>query len=475
MVSLKLTVYLFAALPALAALPGGVQWEVRTGGSDVNGGGFVSGASGTDRSQSDAAFCTSADLATVGTAATSAACPFSAASVGNLIQITAGGCSAGFYQVVSVAVVTATLDRSAGTASGCTFALGGGLLTLTANLTALVSSNVTWIKSGTYTVTAAVTIPAVSQGVLSFIGYQSTHGDASAQPLITTATNSVNLFQFAGIGGYVFRNLSISSTAGTRGDAFLIFNATMPWLQIDLCTIDGTKYGVEGNFQTGDMVNNLVVSRTEIKNTTTGGIINNQNTLVYGCFIHDSAGVGVELGNSTSRQDGSMIVVRSVLYKNSIGLRFNLGNAQPQHSFSVYSSVFSDNVGDGVQVNTIGTVNSFVSVNSIYYANGGFGVSLSANPGPVLNLLNAYGANVSGARSNFDAGAGDVTLTADPFVSRNAGNFALNSTAGGGAGLKAIGYPGTIPGAGAGFADVGALQTAGGGGGGGGSKGAYVQ
>src|SRR5271166_5844820 len=139
---------------ASAVISSLTNWEVRTTGSNSNGGGFVAGASGTDRSQSDTAFCTSADLATVGTSATSATCPFSAASVGNLIQITAGGCSAGFYQVVSVAVATATLDSSAGTASGCTFALGGGIASIQTVITAagpMVQGNTVWIKSGTYT------------------------------------------------------------------------------------------------------------------------------------------------------------------------------------------------------------------------------------------------------------------------------------------------------------------------------------
>ena len=41
--------------------------EVRTAGNDTNGGGFVTGASGTDFSQQDAAQCTATDLVLVTT------------------------------------------------------------------------------------------------------------------------------------------------------------------------------------------------------------------------------------------------------------------------------------------------------------------------------------------------------------------------------------------------------------------------
>src|ERR1700736_2212184 len=115
------------------ALPAGVVWEVRPGaGSDsACGGGFVAGASGTDRSQQNAAQFSYTDLvvdAVTNTKVTSAAHAFTSAEVGNLIQITAGaGWTTGFYQVVSVAGAIATLDRSpaaVGTTGG-TGALGG--------------------------------------------------------------------------------------------------------------------------------------------------------------------------------------------------------------------------------------------------------------------------------------------------------------------------------------------------------------
>ena len=61
-------------------------WEIRTTGSDTNGGGFHAGASGTDYSQQAAAQVTVADAVANGTTTlTSVTASFTAAHVGNLV------------------------------------------------------------------------------------------------------------------------------------------------------------------------------------------------------------------------------------------------------------------------------------------------------------------------------------------------------------------------------------------------------
>src|ERR1044071_7124465 len=98
-------------------------WDVRTTGSDNNGGGFVIGSSGTDYSQQDASQYSGTNLAsTNGTTnpsvVTSATHNFVAADVGNIIRITAGSnWTTGYYQIVSVSSNAATLDRAVGTAA----------------------------------------------------------------------------------------------------------------------------------------------------------------------------------------------------------------------------------------------------------------------------------------------------------------------------------------------------------------------
>jgi len=67
----------------------------------------------------------------------------------------------------------------------------------------------------------------------------------------------------------------------------------------------------------------------------------------------------------------------------------------------------------------------------------------------IPNLFNcAAGGNTTNFGTNEPASRqiGTVTLTADPFVDAAGGNFAPNSTAGGGAALKAVAYPLSFPG-----------------------------
>jgi hypothetical protein len=94
--------------------------------------------------------------------------------------------------------------------------------------------------------------------------------------------------------------------------------------------------------------------------------------------------------------------------------------------------------------------------NCVFYGNPGtavVGFSLSPTN---ASRCNAFGNNGS---NGWAGSQGDVTLTADPFVSGSTGNFALNATSGGGAALKAAGLPANI--------DIGATQSSTGGGGGG--------
>jgi hypothetical protein len=81
---------------------------------------------------------------------------------------------------------------------------------------------------------------------------------------------------------------------------------------------------------------------------------------------------------------------------------------------------------------------------------------------------NAFYNNSSGARSGLPAGAHDVTLTGDPFVSASGGNFALDLSgpnAAAAAQLKAAGFPGVFPGGSTtGYMDIGSQHQDNGGG-----------
>src|ERR1051325_5937093 len=197
------------------ALSAVTTWEVRTAGSDTAcSGGFVTGASGTDYSQQDAAQFSGTNLASAnGTTnppqVTSATHNFVAADVGNIIQITAGtNWTAGFYQIVSCAANAATLDRACGTAasiSGGTWCEGGALAAPGIASGAKAQGNDVWIKAGTYTISSST--ENIATGKVKEIfgtgggvdganfsrweGYQSLRNDKGTKPILKVAAAGV--------------------------------------------------------------------------------------------------------------------------------------------------------------------------------------------------------------------------------------------------------------------------------------------
>jgi len=193
------------------------QIEVRTGGDDDNGGGFVTGASGTDFTLQDAATLSLTDLATSGigvTTLTSVTGGFLAAHIGNLVQIKSGtNVTAGFYEITAhTDTNTVTLDRApddgvGGIASGVG-SIGGALATPGKMAPLLTVSGMKgWIKTGTYTMTTStpgaagpiVTPATAANSVIE--GYNSTRGDLRIQltqankPIISAgAVTSITLF-----------------------------------------------------------------------------------------------------------------------------------------------------------------------------------------------------------------------------------------------------------------------------------------
>jgi len=129
----------------------------------------------------------------------------------------------------------------------------------------------------------------------------------------------------------------------------------------------------------------------------------------------------------------------------------------------ITNSIFSDNTATGFTASDNGAngQNSAYLENNIFYNNTTYGASFVSGAAVYIGASNAYGANGTAARLNIAALSGDVVLTADPFVARTSNNFALNSTAGGGAALKGVGFPGVLQTGGTGHIDIGALQSAG--------------
>lgn len=141
-----------------------------------------------------------------------------------------------------------------------------------------------------------------------------------------------------------------------------------------------------------------------------------------------------------------------------------------------FSCTSYDNDGDGFRFAAY--CRSLLCSNCIAVGNGAYGFNRSSASGNGNHwLLNCAGySNTSGNTNGYTAGAtniGFVTLSADPFTDAASGDFSLNNTAGGGADLRAAGFPGEFPGGlTTGYLDIGAVQSEDAGGGG--SSGGYI-
>ncbi len=186
------------------ALHADTVWEMRTTGSNTNGGLFYDRDPGTsvDYSQQAAAQLALSDLAmvTAGTTLTSATGGFTAAMAGNGIYIASGtNFTAGWYEITAhTDTNTVTLDRDATTGSNGSSGVGnvGGAAALPNDvlLESLADGNRLWIAFGTYTQVAAVNLSNIGSQALQIkiAGYNSSRGDnptGASRPTIAAGAN----------------------------------------------------------------------------------------------------------------------------------------------------------------------------------------------------------------------------------------------------------------------------------------------
>lgn len=424
------------------AISANAVFEVRTTGADTNGGGFVTGASGTDYSQQDSAQYALTNGQTQGTTVILLA---AAASdmVGNIAYISGGtgAVVATRRQITAVNVgVSITVDSSTGLTSGTgvTVNIGGALQTIAAGIAFMVAGNICWVKSGTYNITSSITFNpgnALPNGVPTYLlGYNSSRGDnptGNNRPLINSSSaiaSLVNVSKGPRVFAHFRLNGNDSVTDGlTMGDTFDMRGAQITNVKVE----QTTRYGIVGQAsnQHGGITGCEV---TDLKTGATAGIYGG---VCVACYVHDSPGVGFRLVQSAV----------SCVADTMTGDGFQLGDLG--YAVFVNHCVAYACGGDGFEfAETYSSIGAFL--NSISYGNTGFGLKIDKTERiarPNLIDYNAVGSNTAGARSNFQAGPHDVTLTADPFTDAANGDFSLNSTAGGGAALKALGFPPTLP------------------------------
>lgn len=184
------------------AIAAAATWEVRTAGNDTNGGAFVTGAAGTDYSQSDTARTgtgtndSTTDAVTNGTTTlTSATANFQASIVGNVIYLSGGtGALAATRRQITARTntTTVTMDATVAASTGVTMNIGGALLSPGIVSAFMTASNRVFVKAGTYNITstsAGVAGGIVSTGVIcQWEGYETNRGDRSfVRPVLTAS------------------------------------------------------------------------------------------------------------------------------------------------------------------------------------------------------------------------------------------------------------------------------------------------
>jgi hypothetical protein len=436
------------------ALAATVVWEIQPAGThadDANGGGFDAGvaAPGTDYTQG--AGLTHVDytsLNSVGGDNTMIrhASKFTAADLGNTIHITGGtNAIAGWYTLKSLDSDDAKLDRdwTTGSTTDGTGILGGSLATLgglgaifqtAAQATAGMKA---YMLHGTYSLTQ--TTVNISGGALDldasqmdgkyFVlkGYDDAYGRTSfvgTRPVIDCATVTP-------------ANAHVVTVKGTAGHCqYAVF------LEID--GDDLTVTGIFGSSLVYDNAISCVVHHCDVI-----GISQCVTTL---CHSHTNVGDGFDTvfpvlcrssGNGGAGFDAS-VSPQCCIADGNAGSGFSLGYGTESINCVAYNN--------GVRGFTS---NHARLINCIAYSNGTYEYYGTYQ----LLLINCASGDVTSGRTGGvvvqDIGA--VTLTADPFTDKAAGDFSLNNTAGGGALCRAAGI--SVPSQ-TGYSDVGSVQHA---------------
>lgn len=444
------------------ALDADTVFEVRSDGNDDNGGGYVTGGSGTDYSQQAAAQLTLTDLActTGGTTLTSATGGFTSEMVDNLIQVKSGtNFTAGWYHITAYTDTnTVTLDRdptNGSNASAGTGSVGGALASPGGLGKALfadgVDGNTAWLKSGTYNI--SVNSPNVSGGKIDgqsanidvmIEGYETTRGDLGAKPALevqagisgtvwdlgdsghTTTRNvkidcnSVTCNAFGNVGNNGFNDYFLCHALGGNGGSTIGFD---DFQSAQLCYAEG--------FGKGFSVIRTRAVRCRADGCTIG-FYRAYGTITE-CLAHDCTGDGFY-----SDQTGTAL--RCCAHGNG---------------------------GDGFDV----WIDDFLEC--VAYGNGGYGFAWQNAAPNAAYGYKAYkcaaGSNTSGnynANIPSDRQIDCIALSADPAVDAAGDDYEPNNTAGGGALLRAASQP--IYGQQQSL-DIGPIQHEDAGGGGGGS------
>lgn len=416
------------------ALSANTVWEIRTGGADTNGGGFVTGASGVDYSQQNSAQYALTNVTTAAANAILLSASAAADMIGNILYIASGtNFTVGFYQVTAVSVgVSITVDRNCTTAAGAlgVVNVGGALATpgqFAANMiTVGVDGMNAWMKAGTYTLTgttvnisggpvdaSAATITGIR---FQLEGYSATRGDRAGRPELNAGTQTtLTLWKIGATDRQRFVHLAANGNSKTGVNGFSISN---PRGVIFDCLVSNCDQAGTTGFTiiTGTSTNVIKCKASAcLVGFTTAGAVGTY----IDCWA-DGCGTGFSIATTTG--------VISCLASDSTGKGFvfsGIGYA--------YNCTADGNAGDGFDLSG-GTTGVFLA-SCVSSNNGGYGYNTV-----VQNSLEACASynNTSGRANTACIDEGSIVLSADPWVNGAGDDYRPNNTAGGGAAIRGL-------------------------------------
>jgi hypothetical protein len=446
-------------------------WEVRTTGSDNNGGGFDSALGGTDNSMQTSAqvnINNSTVTATVnGSVITFTGGTYTvlAGDVGNIVNIitASGGTPPTLkrYEITSVGVGlngTWTLDSttSAVTSTITSALMGGCFATFGKAITSVVAGNVVYVK-GTAIYSIAASTNFATSGTsglpISWIGYTTSRGD-NGQVTIQASTTAVDCFKGNGAFQRFYNFIGDGNLKGTsRG-----FNLGGGQLVMQNCkAINSTVTGflIAGN--QGLFISCVASGQTSA--ATGGFLITAFGNVFVGCRATANACPGVvdQVSSATANNQYA-----SCIFDNNTGASSDGFQKTASGGTLFQNCAFYTNARDGLRISAAGGVDMLLANNNAFVNNTGVGINSTVTNWGTQSFTNSLDYNAffgnSSPRTNVPAGTHDVTLTGDPFVNGASNNFALNNTAGSGAACRAAGFPGVLQSGGTGFQDIGGLQ-----------------
>lgn len=456
------------------AFSANTAWEVRTTGSDSNGGGFVAGSGGTDYSQQDASQATGT-VTSVSTTVTATTGIFSSTMVGNYIT---DGTT--WKQITGYTSSTIITVDSAPSWTAASVNVGGALLTVGKAAGLMVGSNKIFVKSGTYQISSPIslgnaTVPQSTSPFNRLIGYYQTRGDIVTQAGGGLA-NSANRPSIKLITNTGLTALSITASG---------------WL-IENFIVDCNSLGTSTGLSTGSNYSN--VRNCKFMNFTSQGLLVNSPKdvlitdceftggtsaataaivaidpiVILRCNVHDNVCSGVTFAGAGS----NYCSVENCRITNNTGASSD--GIRCEQAYNIRNNTIHGNGRHGIN-NLQQYVLTTTIKGNILSSNGGYGIigANAAVPADPFWDGNAFYSNTSGARNNMDDTGGavaingvapytnvlDVILTANPFTNSASGDFTLNNTPGGGAACRAAGTPGAMPGVSqVGYLDMGCFQ-----------------